>query len=99
MRVAEEVESLKDDDPAKGSARELYKRIIGEGLHADFGAQLKVMFLTAPDEEETIRLHQPIANDKKDSNGKLTPFTYGAPRYVTVESLMKATKTSELEIC
>ena len=99
MRVAEEVESLEENDPAKGAARELYKRVVGEGLHSDFGAQLKIMFLTAPDDEETIRLQQPIANDKKDSTGKPTPFTYGAPRYVTVESLMKASKTSELEIC
>ena len=99
MRVAEEVESLDDSDPAKGSARDLHKLIVAEGLHTYFGAQYKIIFLTASDDEETIRLQQPIANNKKDSNGKPTPFTYGAPRYVTIESLMKATKTSELEIC
>lgn len=65
------------------------------GRYLNFTA--KVLFLSAPDADETVKLDSPIANDKKNENGKLVPFTYGSPRYVTLESVKAARKTSELE--
>lgn len=62
-----------------------------------FANPLKIMFLSGPEDAETVNLGKPVGNDKKDKNGKAAPFTYGQPRYVTLESLQAATKTSELE--
>ncbi len=59
----------------------------------------KVLFLSGPDDGETVRLVGPIANNAEDKNGKRVPFTYGAPRYVTLESLKAASTTSQLDRC
>ena len=64
----------------------------------EFGQAFKVMFLSGPSDDETIKLEKPIVNDKKDKNGKPTPFTFGQPRYVTLKSLEEASRTSELEL-
>jgi len=37
-----------------------------------------------------------VINDSIDKNGKPCPYTYGQPRYTTLENLQKASKTSEL---
>ena len=55
--------------------------------------------ILGPSDDETIKLEKPIVNDKKDKNGKPTPFTFGQPRYVTLKSLEEASRTSELELC
>lgn len=67
----------------------------------EFGRPFKIMFLSEFDDEEggTVKLCKAIANDKKDKNGRPVPFTYGQPRYVTLESLKNARHTSELELC
>ena len=65
----------------------------------EFGQALKVMFLSGPSDDETVKLEKPIVNDQKDKNGNPTPFTFGQPRYVTLKSLEKASRTSELELC
>ena len=62
-----------------------------------FTNPLKIMFLSGPEDTETVNLGKPVVNDKKDKNGKAAPFTYGQPRYVTLESLQTAAKTSQLE--
>lgn len=62
-----------------------------------FENPLRILFLSGPGDPETENLGKPIVNDKKDKNGKPAPFTYGQPRYVTLESLQAASKTSELE--
>lgn len=62
-----------------------------------FSNPLRIMFLSGPEGAETVNLGKPIDNDKKDRNGKTTAFTQGNPRYVTLESLQAAAKTSELE--
>ena len=63
-----------------------------------FTNSLKIMFLSGPEDAETVNLGKPVVNDKKDKNGKAAPFTYGQPRYVTLELLQAASKTSDLEI-
>ena len=86
-------------------ARELWKKIQHNNDIAEFGMAFKVMFLSEYDDDETVKLGRPIINDKIDRNGKQVPFTFGAPRYVTLESLQESSKTSEssrtshLELC
>jgi len=60
------------------------------------GRHLKVFLLSAPDAAETIKLAQPIINDLTSSNGQRIAFTQNR-RYVSLEALRKAKKTSELE--
>ena len=91
-----DVESL--DSPQKELAAELREKIDLHQQHHEFGQAFKVMFLSHPNDDETVKLQEPIKNDKKDKNGNAVPFTYGQPRYVTLESLKKSTKTSELEL-
>ena len=83
------------DDYQRKLAEELYARIKRENRGSEFGGQHKWMFLSGPDDAETVKLNSPVANDKKDKNGNLTPFTYGHG-YADLESLKKARWTSEL---
>ena len=92
----EEVQAL--DAPARDLAENLQKNI---AIHKpqppqNFDHPFKTVFLTAWDDPGTVKLPSPVINDKTGKNGKLVPFTYGQPRYVTLESLEKALKTSEL---
>lgn len=59
------------------------------------GRHLKVFVLSAPDAAETIKLADPIINDLTSSNGQRIAFTQNR-RYVSLEALRKAKKTSEL---
>ena len=97
MTQQEEIESLEDSQ--KMLVEELQEKIYHHELNHEFGQAFKVMFLSEPADDETVKLERPIVNDKKDKNWKTTPFTFGQPRYVTLESLKKASKTSELELC
>lgn len=56
----------------------------------------KVFLLSAPDAAETVKLDQPIINDITSSSGQRTAFTQNQ-RYVSLEGLRKAKRTSELE--
>ena len=94
MSQQEEIEFLEGSQ--KRLVEELQKKIDHHELSHEFGQAFKVMFLSEPGDDETVKLKSPIINDKKDKNGKTTPFTFGQPRYVTLESLEKASKTSEL---
>lgn len=38
----------------------------------------------------------PVINDKLDKNGVLCPYTYGQPRYTTLEKIKNASRTSQL---
>ncbi len=98
MTQEEQIESLKDDYQRK-LAKELLSKIKHHPKFSEWEAYHRVMFLTGPDDGDTVKLKGPIINDKKDKNEKPTPFTMGQPRYVTLESLQKASKTSELEHC
>ena len=88
----EGLESLSERN--KELIEELKKKI--EGREQELEGTHKYMFLSEPDDNETVRLIKPITNDSKDKNGNLTPFTFGQ-RYVTLESLKNAGKTSDLE--
>jgi hypothetical protein len=59
------------------------------------GRHLKVVILSAPDAAETVKLAEPIINDLTSSNGQRIAFTQNR-RYVSLEALRKAKKTSEL---
>ena len=87
----EGIESLEGDQ--KDLAEELLTQI--EKLHYSWQTQ-KVMFLSEPDDDETVKLKQKIINDQKDKSGKNVAFVMGQ-RYVTLESLKTASKTSELK--
>ena len=97
MSQLNEIESL--GNPRKRLAKRLRNRIDHHGQWREFGQAFKVMFLSEPNDEETVKLEEPIINDKKDKNGDPTPFTFGQPRYVTLKSLREARRTSELEFC
>ena len=97
MTVQEEIKSLEDSQ--KRLAEELQGNIYHQEQGHEFGQAFKVMFLSEPADDETVNLERPIINDKKDKNGKPTPFTFGQPRYVTLESLKSARYTSELDLC
>ena len=80
------------------SPRDIVKISLLNG--SNFGSQIrtqeKVMFLSEPDDDETIKLKQKIINDQKAKSGKNVAFVMGQ-RYVTMESLKMASKTSELK--
>jgi hypothetical protein len=59
------------------------------------GRHLKVFLLSAPDAPETIKLTEPIFNDLTSDSGQRIAFTQNR-RYVSLEALRKAKKTSEL---
>ena len=89
----EGIKYLKGEE--KDLAEELLTQI--EKLYPDNKwTQGKVMFLSEPDDNETIKLAQKIINDKKDKSGKNVAFVMGQ-RYVTLKSLKTASKTSELK--
>lgn len=73
----------------RGHAKELLSKLEKIGMYENITVQ--VLFLSGPDDAETENLKEPIINDNN--------FTYGSRRYVTLESLKKASKTSELEHC
>ncbi|WP_199169827.1 hypothetical protein [Rhodopirellula bahusiensis] len=54
------------------------------------------MMLSAPNSPDTIKLDQPIPNDKRSKSGKPTAFTMGQ-RYVPSERLLIAKVTSDLD--
>ncbi len=89
----EGIEYLEGDQ--KNLAEELLTQI--EKLYPNNKwTQGKVMFLSEPDDDETVKLKQKIINDKKDKNEKNVAFVMGHG-YVTMESLKTASKTSELK--
>ncbi len=98
IKVAEpsHVESL--DSSQQELIEEMRDKIDAYQQWHQFPYTYKVMFLSKPDHEETIKLTNPIQNDQTDKNGRRVAFTFGA-RYVTLDSLKKASTTSELEPC
>ena len=71
------------------------------GGSEDFNNSLRMLFLTGPEDSDTINLQGgPIVNDKtSDKTGKWVPWMFGGVRYVTLESLKNARYTSELVLC
>ncbi|MCY3682680.1 MAG: hypothetical protein OXH16_14865 [Gemmatimonadetes bacterium] len=87
----EGIKSLKGEE--KDLAEELLTQI--EKFHHKWQTQ-KVMFLSDPDDDETVNLKKEIINDKQDKSGKNVAFVM-RHGYVTMESLKTASKTSELK--
>ena len=77
-------------------AMELARKIERHGQRHEFTKAFKVMFLSEHDDDDTVRLEKAVLNNKKDKHGKAVPYTYGAPIYVTLESLRNSSWTSEL---
>ena len=98
INVTREEELAKLDPSYRSMAEALMRKIESSGSHNLFDSRFNVMFLSEPSQSETVCLENAIFNDKKGKNGKSVPFTYGKPRYVTLESLKKATKTNQLKL-
>lgn len=99
LRCEAEIEAITDTD-LKEMVEGLREKVSELQQWHEFGDHFRIMFLSGPEDSEdseTVNLGKPVVNDKKDKNGKTTAFTVGQPRYVTLESLQAATKTSELE--
>jgi hypothetical protein len=81
----------------KGRLGELVEAMLDrpEITKKEQGHTHKVMLLSAPDHPETIRLDDPIINDKVSQSGQITAFTMGHC-YVACEALKAAKRTSEL---
>jgi len=60
------------------------------------GMIAKVVLLSAPDDPRTVRLPQPVKNDKKSRSGKGVAFTQWQ-KYVSLAKLKEAATTSLLE--
>lgn len=77
-----------------GTLGDLVQRLVME-QRRDEGERYKVLLLSAPDSNDTLRLPGPIPNDLKSKTGKPTAFTMGQ-RYIASERLLAAKTTSEL---
>jgi hypothetical protein len=89
----DEVEMQRDTH--EGDLGTLVNRILDEELRPE-GKQFKVLLLSSPDSPDTIKLAQPIPNDKRSKTGKPTAFTMGQ-RYVSSKALVTAKTTSDLD--
>ena len=93
---AAQVSSL--EGPEKDLARELLQQIGDKPeTMAQFEGDFKVVFLSGCDDSKTRKLKASIPNDKRSGSGKTVPFTFGKPRYVSLEALEQATSTTHLE--
>ena len=93
LRNQDEIDNLEEDQ--RKLAEELKRKIDSTGYWHEFSQAFHLMFLCEPGDEETVKLENSVKNDKKGKSGKGTAFTQKYT-YVNVESLKKATKTSEL---
>lgn len=89
------------DPYTKGLAENLWQKIKNDPEQSSwFDGNFKVMFLSEHDDrDQTVDLGKEIRNNKKSSSGsgKTVAFTFGKPRYVSLESLKQASTTTELE--
>jgi hypothetical protein len=86
------VMSRNADEP---TLRELFNRLLDENRREE-GERYKVLLLSPPDSPDTIRLPNPIPNNKISKTGKPTAFTMGQ-RYVSSVALMAARTTADLD--
>ena len=92
----EQLECKVPDQANRQTAKALRNNPFEHEIENSFNEPLTIMFLTAPDDEATITLDNPIENDKLDKNNKRTAFRQSAPAYATLDSFIKASKTSQL---
>lgn len=79
----------------EGDLGVLVNRLLDEDRKEE-GQRYKVFLLSAPDSTDTLKLPQPIPNDKRSRTGKVTAFTMGQ-RYVNSAALLEARTTSDLD--
>jgi len=77
-----------------GELGKLVDYLLGKKLREE-GKTYKVVFLSPPDSPETVHLDKPVINDLVSARGVTTAFTQNQ-RYVELDALKKARKTSEL---
>jgi hypothetical protein len=77
-----------------GKLGELVDYLLQNGLREE-GKSYEVLLLSPPDAPETVHLDRPVANDLVSSSGVATAFTQNQ-RYVGLDALRRASKTSEL---
>jgi hypothetical protein len=77
-----------------GHLGQVVARLLGLELREE-GASYKVFLLSPPDDPQTVRLDGPVLNDLRSASGRLTAFTQGQ-RYVRLDDLVKAKRTSDL---
>ena len=65
----EEIDALEGEQ--KGLAKELREKIDCRDEGHKFSGPLKIIFLTGPDDDETVKLDKPIFNDRKNKHGRL----------------------------
>ena len=93
LRDQEKIDEL--DEQQKEYAEKLKEKIDSKGWWHAFGQPFHLMFLSGPDDEETVRLPNPVRNDKKGRNGKGTAFTQSFT-YVNLDKLKVARTTGGL---
>ena len=90
-----EVEENLDEHQRQVVRKLLDNRYKGE----EFDEPLMVLFVSGPDDDDTIKLPNPIEVDSIGKNGKRAALMMGGVRYVTLESLRNARYTSDLKPC
>lgn len=91
----EEVKALDDQ-----KQKVVNKLLNHHGKDEDWDHSLKVLFLSDPnDDTETIRLYEPIENDKIGKKGTRVALIQRGVTYVTLDSLRNSRYTSELIPC
>lgn len=73
---------------------ELVDRLLADHVRTD-GEAYKVMLLSPPESDETIKLDAPVINDLTSESGRPTAFTQGQ-RYVVLDRLLSAKTTSDV---
>ena len=82
-------------DAYVGDLGRVVNRLLDEKRREE-GRRFKVVILSAFDSADTLKLKQPISNDKKSKTGKPIAFTMGQ-RYVCSVALLEAQTTSDLD--
>lgn len=93
LETHDDVEMIRD--AYDGNLGALVNRLVDEDRREE-GRRFKVFLLSAPDSPDTLKLPQPIPNDKKSKTGKGTAFTM-SQRYVASAALLEANTTSDLD--
>ena len=93
LRNQTEIDGL--DEERRGYAERLKEKIDSKGLWHEFAYPFHLMFLSGPDDEETVKLGNPVKNDKKGRSGKGTAFTQSFT-YVNLDKLKVASTTGGL---
>ncbi len=93
LRNRDEIDAL--DEESRGYAEKLKENIDNKDWWDEFGKPFHLMFLSGPEDEETVKLPNAVKNDKKGRGGKRTAFTQSFT-YVNLDKLRVAGTTGDL---